>query len=64
MKFEDLTLEQQEKARACASTDELLALAQAEGYELSEEELSAVSGGGDWDCDNSCDRYDPEPKSR
>lgn len=45
MNFEDLTLEQQEKARACNSVEELVALAKEEGYELSDEELESISGG-------------------
>ena len=34
------------KIKTCKSQDELLALAKEEGVELSEEQLSAVSGGG------------------
>ena len=45
MIFEDLTPEQREKARACKTPEEMLALAKEEGRELSEEELKAVSGG-------------------
>ena len=37
-----------EKAKACQSVDELLELAKNEGYDLSDEELEAVSGGA-WD---------------
>ena len=40
----DLSPELREKARACKTPEEMLALAKAEGYKLSEEELSAVSG--------------------
>ncbi len=40
-----LNEEQIEKARACKSSEELLALAKEEGVELSEEQLEAVSGG-------------------
>lgn len=50
MKFEDLTPELQEKVKACKTPQELLALAAAEGYELSDDELAAVSGGLDWSC--------------
>ena len=40
-----LTDEQIKKVEACKSPDEILALAKAEGVELSEEQLEAVSGG-------------------
>lgn len=56
MNFEDLTPEQQEKAKACKSVEEVLALAQDEGYELTDSELDAVSG-GDWDCWDICSEY-------
>ena len=46
--FKDLTPEQQEKARACKTPEDVLALAKAEGYELSDEDLEAVSGGIEW----------------
>ena len=45
MDFKNLTPEQKEKARACNTPDELVALAQEEGIDLSDEELDAVSGG-------------------
>ena len=41
-----LTDEQIKKVEACKSPDEILALAKAEGVELNEEQLAAVSGGG------------------
>ena len=41
-----LTEEQIKKAKACKSQEELLSLARAEGIELSEEQLTAISGGG------------------
>ena len=56
MNFNDLTDEQKAKARACKTPEEMLALAKEEGYELSDDELAAVSGGG-WcweDCGNYC----------
>ena len=40
-----LTEEQIQKARACKNQEELLALAKKEGIELTDEQLSAVSGG-------------------
>ena len=48
MNLEDLSPEMKEKALACKTPEELLALAAEEGYELSDEELAAVSGGFEW----------------
>lgn len=45
MKFEDLTPELQEKVVACKSNEELFELAKAEGMELGEEEIEAISAG-------------------
>ena len=45
MKFEDLTPEQQEKAKACKTPEDVIALAKEIGYDLSEDELAALSGG-------------------
>ena len=42
MELKDLTPEQREKARACKSAEELIALAEQEGYEMSDDELSAT----------------------
>lgn len=52
--FEDLTPEQMEKARACASADELIELAKAEGIELSDELLDSVAGGDSWSLPEGC----------
>ena len=41
-----LSEEQIAKVKACKNHEELLALAKAEGIELSDEQLTAVSGGG------------------
>ena len=43
--FEELNEELKEKARACKSAEELTALAEAEGIELTYEMLDAASGG-------------------
>ena len=40
-----LTEEQIKKVEACKSSEEILALAKAEGVQLSDEQLEAVSGG-------------------
>ena len=45
MQFEDLTQEQLDKARACTSAEELIALAASEGIELTEEQLDVIAGG-------------------
>lgn len=56
----DISPELREKAKACKTPDELLELAKKEGYKLSEEELAAIAGGGDWCwsvCANFCDTH-------
>ena len=45
MEFNELTEEQKAKAIACKTPDELVALAKAEGFELSDEELEGLAGG-------------------
>jgi len=54
----DISPELKEKVRACKTTDEMLALAKAEGYKLSDEEMQAVAGGG-WSCLSDCGDFDP-----
>ena len=41
-----LTEEQIKKVEACKNSEEILNLAKAEGFELTDEQLEAVSGGG------------------
>ena len=41
----DLSPELREKAKACKTPEEMLALAKAEGYKLSEEEMEGIAGG-------------------
>ena len=61
MDFKDLTPEQQEKAKACKTAEDLLGLAKEEGYELSDADLDAVAGGASWyedDCtEDDCETY-------
>ena len=42
----EISPELREKAKACKTPEDILALAKKEGYKLSEEELEAVAGGG------------------
>ena len=66
MNFEGLSPELQDKAMACKTPEEMLALAKEEGYELSDDELDGIAGGADfWDteCDSycvgdTCSKYD------
>ena len=44
--FKGLTEEQIKKLDTCKTPEEILSLAKAEGVELSDEQLEAVSGGG------------------
>ena len=46
MKVEDVSPELIEKAKACKTAEELLALAKNEGIELTEEQIGVISGGG------------------
>ena len=49
MNIEDLSPELKEKILACKTPEDLLVLAKEEGYELSDEELQSIAGGGtDW----------------
>ena len=59
MNFDELSPELQEKVKACKTPEEMLELAKKEGYELSDDELEAVSGGMEW-CnayDKPCEQY-------
>ena len=47
-RYNNLSDEAKEKARACRTPEEILALAHNEGYELTEEELEGVAGGSSW----------------
>ena len=56
MKFEDLNPTLQAKAKACETTEEILTLVHNEGYELSDDELTGLSGGS-W-CLDACSSHD------
>ena len=68
MDFKDLDIssELREKAKACTSPEELLALAKSEGYKLSDADIEAISGGSDWKASSSgsCDTYQWRGDSR
>ena len=51
MDFENPTAEQLEKAKACKSMEELVALFAEEGVELTDEQLEKIAGGDWFDCD-------------
>lgn len=58
MDFDDISPELREKAKACTTPEEIIALAKAHGHELSDEELDAISAGGHWyecDCNSKLD---------
>lgn len=48
MDIKDLTPEQKAKAMECASSEELAALAQKYGIDLTNEQLNAIAGGEEW----------------
>ena len=65
--FDSLTDEQKARARSLRTPEEVLAFARNEGYELTDEQLEAVSGGSWGQCEEiacpqddgapECDRY-------
>lgn len=63
MDFKNLTPEQQERIKACKTPEELNALVQEYGENLTEEELSAISGGS-WTDEfrpaTECDDFDSD----
>ncbi|HAM14734.1 MAG TPA: hypothetical protein DCP91_02490 [Eggerthellaceae bacterium] len=59
MSFEYLDAELQEKAKACKTPEDFLKLAADEGYELSDEEIESISGGGgSWG--GECEKFKPK----
>ena len=51
----------QQRLRDAASPEEILRIASEEGYELTDEELSGIAGGGFWSCDDCPSDYHPQP---
>ena len=50
MNFDELKdPELQEKLKSAKSPEDILAIAKEEGFELTDAQLEAVSGGSDWD---------------
>ena len=48
MDLSNLTPEQIERAKNCATLEELLELAKAESIELTDEQIEQISGGKSW----------------
>jgi hypothetical protein len=48
MNLDNLTPEQQEKAKACKTPEEFLEMIREEGIELTDEQLESISGGVSW----------------
>lgn len=46
--YEMLTDEQKARASACKTPEDLLKLAQEEGYDLNDEEIEGIAGGLSW----------------
>jgi hypothetical protein len=60
MNYEELSDELKEKAKACKTPEDLLALAKAEGVELGDADLASIAGGEPWACGNyNCPDFDP-----
>ena len=49
--FDGLSDDLKAKVAECKTADDLIALAKAEGIELTDEQLDAISGGSVWSCD-------------
>ena len=60
MEFNDLTDEQKSRVKACKTAEELVALAEAEGVELSDEQLNSIAGGDSFwrPTVTSCNNYE------
>ena len=64
MEFDELSQELKDKARACETPEEMLALVKDEGITLSDEGLDQISGGkGKW-AHEKCDDFERQGKPR
>lgn len=55
--LEGLTEEMRASIDACKTPEDLIALAESEGVELSDEQMEMVSGGAVWDDCFDCNTY-------
>ncbi len=60
MEFGELTDEQKAQVMACKTAEDLVALAKAEGVELSDEQLESIAGGDSFWCPTvtSCPNFE------
>lgn len=64
MEYDELSQEMKDKAMACETPEELLALAKEEGVALSDAELEDIAGGkGKW-AHEKCDDFIRQGKPR
>jgi len=64
MEFDEISQELKDKAKACETPEELLALAADEGITLSDSELDQIAGGkGKW-AHEQCDDFTRQGKPR
>ena len=61
--YDSLTGEQKEKAKACRTTEELIALAAQEGVELPDEMMGAVAGGSETGNGDGSNKRFPTPRA-
>ena len=64
MEFDELSQELKDRAKACKTPEEMLALAADEGITLSDEDLEQIAGGrGKW-AHEECDDFVRQGKPR
>ena len=64
MEFDELSQELKDKAKACKTPEEVLALASEEGLALSDEELEEIAGGKSKWAHEQCDDFIRQGKPR